>query len=220
MRSFPPSLLSDGPVQRVLDIVIAVQESGGKLSLDDEIGRYVRLIRNDWVAHWNCSVYFSAGVLDLAADAVERSGTLEAYPSEFKRKLARAAGDMDPAEYMRILAELVRMADRGGVPEYGEKPLGSTEFLQSFPFLFGFGAILMDEGDRPFADLVRSSLTSEHPYCTERAVAYATEAQRALVLFPGVNGLGKRLPWATRDRLQEIIDTVNDHMRREHVTAS
>ncbi|MFF3781785.1 hypothetical protein [Streptomyces sp. NPDC001933] len=216
MQSFPASLFSDGPVRRILDIAVAVQESGGELSFDDEIRRYVRLVRSDWVADWNCSVYSSSGMLDAAADFVERAGTVDAYPSEFGKKVVRAADGMDPAEYLRILAELVRMADRQGVPEYEELAMGGREFLQTFPCLFGLDAMLADEGDRPFADVIRSAVTDEHPYCTGRAVSYSTEAQRALVLFPGADGLRKHLSWATRDRLQEIVDTVNGHMRREH----
>ncbi|WP_328697029.1 hypothetical protein [Streptomyces sp. NBC_00342] len=201
---------------RLLEIAVAVQESNGKLSLDEELRRYIRLIRYDWVANWNCSVYSSSGVLDAVSDSLERLGMLDSYPSEFRRKVQRVAGDMDPAEYLGTLAELVRMADRQGAPEYGDLAMGSREFLQTFPYLFGFGAILTDEGDRDFVDLIRSSVTDEHPYCTERAVSYTTEAQRALVIFPGPDGMKKHLSWATRERLHEIIDTVNDHMQREH----
>ncbi|MFD9290798.1 hypothetical protein ACFWBV_21415 [Streptomyces sp. NPDC060030] len=168
------------------------------------------------MANWNCSVYSSSGALDAASTFIEKFGMLNSFPSEFRRKAVRAAGDMDPAEYLSILAELVRMADRQGAPEYDELTMGGREFLQTFPYLFGFGAIFADEGDRSFVELIRSSVTDEHPYCAERAVAYATEAQRALVLFPGVGGLTSHLSWATRDRLQAIIDTINDHMQREH----
>ncbi|MFJ6855449.1 hypothetical protein ACIQM3_33835 [Streptomyces sp. NPDC091271] len=216
MQQFPASLFSDGPVPKLLDIAIAVQESDGKLSLDEEIQRYIRLIHRDGVADWNCSVYASSGVLDVAADIVARSGNLEAFPSEFRKKSTRAAGDVDLAEYLRTLAELVRILDRQGVVEYSELSMGAGEFLQTFPHLFGFEIILVDEADHPFADIVRSFLTSEHPYCHERAAAYSTEAQRALVLFPGADGLKEHISWATRDRLHEIVDTINDHMQREH----
>ncbi|WP_405949297.1 hypothetical protein OG588_25430 [Streptomyces prunicolor] len=87
--------------------------------------------------------------------------------------------------------------------------------VQTFPRLFGLDAILMDEGELEFADAVRSSVTSEHPYCYERAASYTTEAQRALVLFPGPDALKSRLSWATHSRLQEVIDTINEHMQRE-----
>ncbi|MFJ8072582.1 hypothetical protein ACIQ7Q_01240 [Streptomyces sp. NPDC096176] len=210
------SLLSDGPALRLLGIAVAAQESDGRLELDEEIQRYIRLVRNDWIANWNCSVHASAGVLEFAADSVERAGGLDSFPPQFREVAARAAGDMEPADYLRTLAELVRLLDRQGAPEYSELPMGGEEFLQTFPYLFGFDAILMDEGDKPFADAVRSVLTNEHPYCSMRAAAYSTEAQRALALFPGPDALRPRLSWADRDRLRELIDTVNDHMQREH----
>ncbi|MEV6400371.1 hypothetical protein AB0M39_37250 [Streptomyces sp. NPDC051907] len=213
----PVSLFSDGPALRLLDIAVAAQESGGRLPLDEAIQRYIRVVGDNWTAHWNCSVYAASGVLDFAAETVARLGTLDAFPPAFREKTARAAGAMDPAEYLRTLAELVRLLDRQGAPEYGELPMDGWEFLQTFPHLFGFDAVLMDEGDRSFADSVRSAVSAEHPYCYQPAAAYTTEAQRALVLFPGPDGLGPRLSWATRDRLRELIDTVDDHMRREHV---
>ncbi|MFB7374704.1 hypothetical protein ACFC0D_33235 [Streptomyces sp. NPDC056222] len=215
MQSPPVSLFSDGPALRLLDLAVAAQESGGKLSLDDEVRRYVRVVTQDWIANWNCPVYTACGVLELAADSVDRAGTLEPFPPAFREKAARAAGDMDPAEYLRTLAELVRILHREGVPEYEELPMAGWEFLQTFPHLFGFDAILMDEGG-PFADSVLSFLTGEHPYCHQRAAAFTTEAQRALALFPGEDALRARLSWATRDRLRELIDTIDDHMQREH----
>ncbi|MFJ9892258.1 hypothetical protein ACIQPR_02890 [Streptomyces sp. NPDC091280] len=216
VQSLPPSLLSDGPVIRLLDIAIAVQESRGKLSLDDEIRRYIRVVGGNWSANWNCSVYVATGVLDAAADHVEINTGLESLPSNFLEKMKRACGDVEPAEYLRMLAEIVRTLDRQGVPEYWQLPMGGWEFLQTFPHLFGLDAILADEADRTFTDVVGSVVTDEHPYCHERAASYTTEAQRALTLFPGPDALRERLSWATRSRLQEVIDTINEHMQREH----
>ncbi|MCJ0868954.1 hypothetical protein [Streptomyces sp. AP-93] len=213
----PTALFTGGPALRLIDIALSVQDSGGKLSLDDEIRRYIRVVGKDWAAHWNCSVYVAAGVLEFTGDCVARSGTLESYPSEFMEKVTRAAAGMDPAEYLRTLAEMVRILDREPAPEYGELPMAGWEFLQMFPHLFGFDAVLMDEGGAPsFSAIVHASVTSEHPYCHDRAVAYTTEAQRALVLFPGEQCLKGHLYWATRDGLRELIDTINDHMQREH----
>ncbi|MFJ8669428.1 hypothetical protein [Streptomyces sp. NPDC093600] len=189
--------------------------TGDWTSLDDEIRRYVRLVRGNWVAGWNRSVHAASGALEFAADSVERLGSLDGFPPEFREKAARAAGGMDPAAYLRTLAGLVRVLDRESVREYTELPMAGWEFLRVFPHLFGLDAVLMDEGG-PLADGVRERLENEHPYCRELAAGYATEAQRALVLFPGVDGLRARLSWATRDGLHVVIDTVNDHMRRGH----
>ncbi|MCX5437579.1 hypothetical protein OG564_28135 [Streptomyces sp. NBC_01280] len=211
-----PSLFSDGPAPRLLDLAIQAQESKGELSLDDEIRRYIRVVRGNWIANWNCSVYTASGVLELTADSVEHGEGPAPFPPEFQKKVEQAAGDVNPAEYLRMLAEIVRILDREPSLEYGELPMGGWEFRLTFPYLFGFDAILMDEGDQEFADTVRAAVTNEHPYCAESAAAYTTEAQRALVLFPGPDGLKPRLYWATRARLQELIATVNEHMQREH----
>lgn len=161
-------------------------------------------------------MYVATGVLDVVADHVEINAGLESLPSNFLEKIKRASGDVEPAEYLRMLAEIVRTLDRQGVPEYWELPMGGWEFLQSFPYLFGLDAILIDEADRKFSDVVGSLVADEHPYCHERAASYTTEAQRALALFPGPDALSARLSWATRSRLQEVIDTINEHMQREH----
>ncbi|MET9463708.1 hypothetical protein ABZY44_02590 [Streptomyces sp. NPDC006544] len=216
MQPSPTALFTGGPALRLVDLALSVQESGGKLSLDDEIRRYIRVVAGDWAARWNCPPYVAAGLLEFAGDSVARSGTLEAYPPEFREKVTRAADGMEPAEYLRMLAEMVRILDREPAPEYDELPMAGWEFLQVFPHLFGFDAVLMDEGDLPFTDTVERFVTAEHPYCADRAAALATEAQRALVLFPGGRCLGDRLHWATRDGLRGLTDTVNDHMQREH----
>lgn len=212
----PTALFTGGPALRLIDIALAVQESGGELALDDEIRRYIRVVGKDWAAHWNCPPHVAAGVLEFTGDCVARAGTLDSFPPEFREKVTRAAAGMDPAEYLRMLAEMVRILDREPAPEYDELPMAGWEFLQVFPHLFGFDAVLMDEGDLPFADNVRRFVTAEHPYCTDRAIALTTEAQRALALFPGGQCLKGSLYWATRDGLRELVDTVNDHMQREH----
>ncbi|MGW0766033.1 hypothetical protein [Streptomyces sp. NPDC002676] len=216
MQQIPPSLLSEGPAPRILDIAIAAQESKGKLSLDDEIRRYIRVVSGDKIAQWNCSVYAATGILDVIADHIDATSDFESLPSHFQDRMKRACGDMAPADYLRTLAEIVRSHDRQPPPEYWELPMERWEFLQTFPYLFGLDAILMDEGDKDFASVVRSVVTDEHPYCHERAAAYTTEAQRALALFPGPDALAERLSWATRTRLQELLATVNDHMQQEH----
>ncbi|MER6201494.1 hypothetical protein ABT234_29515 [Streptomyces sp. NPDC001586] len=210
------ALFSGGPALRLIDLAISVQESGGKLSLDDEIRRYIRVVGSNSTANWNCSVYASAAVLDFASESIAASDSLGTHPPEFQEKVVRAAGSMEPAEYLHLLAEMVRILDREPPPEYEELPMAGWEFLQLFPNLFGLDAVLMDEGDLPFAGIVQRFVTNEHPYCFDRAVGLTTEAQRALVLFPGERCLVGHNHWGTRDRMRELIETINDHMQREH----
>lgn len=87
MQSFPASLFSDGPALRLLGLAIKAQESKGELSLDDEIRRYIRTVRGNWIANWNCSVYTASGVLEFTADSVERGeGLAPSRRSSGKRR--------------------------------------------------------------------------------------------------------------------------------------
>ncbi|MFB7226164.1 hypothetical protein ACFCY9_00435 [Streptomyces fimicarius] len=209
-------LFSSGPVIRLIDLATAVQESRGELSLDDEIRRYIRLTETNWTANWICPAYTAAAALDLAGTSVSASGTLDDHPPEFKEKILRAAEGMDPAEYLHILAETVRGLNRRPYPEYDQLPMAGWEFLQTFPSLYGFDAVLVDEGDLPFSGLVQRFISAEHPYCNERAAALSAQAQYALALFPGEQCIARHLSWGTRAGLLELIDTVNEHMRQEH----
>ncbi|MFE9374684.1 hypothetical protein ACFYM2_33625 [Streptomyces sp. NPDC006711] len=215
-QRFPASLFSGGPVLRLLDIAIRAQESKGGSSLDDEIHRYVRVIRSDWIAGWNCSAYVASGMLELSAELVKSHADLSHLPPDFQEKLKRACGDMEPADYLDTLAGIVRIIDRQPPLEYDELPMSDWEFRQTFPFLTGLDAILMDEGDREFREIVQGAVTAEHPYCHHLASAYSAEAQRATILFPGADAVKNRLSWATRGALRELINAVDDHMQEAH----
>lgn len=213
---FPASLLSGGPAVRLLDLAIAAQESKGELILDDELRRYGRMVAGDPIAHWSCSSYAATGVLDLLAESIDVNAGTNHLPADFQEKLDRACDGIEPAEYLRILSEIMRTVDREVAADYEQLSMSGWEFLRTFPHLFGLDAILADEGDRDFSAVVREAVTNEHPYCQGLAVAYTTEAQRALMLFPGPDGLSGRLVWATRERLQALIDTIGEHMQRDH----
>ncbi|MEU9097156.1 hypothetical protein [Streptomyces sp. NPDC048361] len=216
MQPFPASLCSGGPVLRLLDIAIRAQESRGGTSLDDEIQRYVRVIRGDWIADWNCSAYVASGLLELSAQFAKSSADLSCFPLDFQVKLKRACGDMGPADYLETLAGIVRIVDRQPLLGYDELPMADWEFRLAFPYLIGLDVILMDEGDREFPEIVLGAVTAEHPYCRDLAAAYATEAQRATIIFPGEDAIKSHLTWATRSALRELIDTVEAHMQKEH----
>lgn len=210
---FPAALLTSGPVARLLELASRSDET----SLDDEIQRYVRLVEGDWIAHLNCPPLVAAALLEMLATSLESGTGPERLPAECLETLRRACGgDAQPAACLRTLAGKTRSAARTPTVDYGELPMSSREFHAIFPYLFGLDVILTDEADGDFSAVVRTAITNEHPCCQPLAAAYATEAQRALVLFPGPAAMSEWLVWASRDRLQEIIDIVNDHIRREH----
>ncbi|MFF1367010.1 MULTISPECIES: hypothetical protein [Streptomyces] len=206
----------DSPATRLIDLAIRVQETGGGLSLDDEIRRYNRMIRNSWRANWNCPPFTTAALLDFIGVVISSPEFLASRPRTFDEKISRAAGGMDPAEYVHMLAGMVRILDREPPAQYDELPMSRWELSATFPHLDGFTAEMMDGGHASFADAVTSYVTNEHPDCADVAVAITTEAQRALVLFPDEQSLGRYVSWISRQRLHALLETVNDHMQREH----
>ncbi|MEV7614939.1 hypothetical protein [Streptomyces sp. NPDC089799] len=217
MQPTPSAVFLESPATRLIDLAIRAREGGRDgSSLDDEIRRYNRVVRNSWRADWNCPPYTAAAMLDLIAVVVATPGPLVPLPASFEEKLARAADGMDQAEYLHALAEMVRILDREQPAAYDELAMAAWELSLLFPHLNGFSAELDDGGHPSFAAAVASGVLNEHPYCVEPAVPYTTEAQLGLTLFPDEHSLGRYVPWATRDRLRELLDVVNDHMQREH----
>ncbi|MEJ8643571.1 hypothetical protein WKI68_23725 [Streptomyces sp. MS1.HAVA.3] len=205
---------NSGPVRRLLDLAIGVQESGGALSLDDELRRYIRAIRASWIARTHCEPYTAAALLDLVAQTLDVPGAAERTPEGFRERMARAAGDMDWAQYLRMLSGLVRILDREPPAFYDELPLGGWESHVTFPHLGDLPDLLFD-GQLPgatFAEALTAYVTREHPFCDEHLAPVAAEAQHALVLFPGKQSYGG---W-TRAGLLQLLATINDHMAAEH----
>ncbi len=205
---------NNGPVRCLLDLATRVQESGGALSLDDELRRYIRAIRASWTARTHCEPYTAAALLDLVAQTLDAPGAAERTPEGFRVRMARAAGDMDWAQYLRMLAGLVRILDRDAPAAYEDLPLGGWEAWVTFPHLRDLPDLLAD-GQLPgatFAEVLTAYVTQEHPFCDEHLAPVAAEAQHALVLFPGERSYDS---W-TRAGLLELLAAINDHMAAEH----
>lgn len=201
---------NSGPVRCLLDLAVRVQGSGGSLNLDDELRRYIRAVQASWTARTHCDPYTAAALLDLVAQTLEGPGAAERTPAEFRERMARAAGDMDWAQYLRMLAGLVRILDREPPAFYAELPMAGWESSVTFPHLGGLRAILADDQlpGETFAETVRAYVTQEHPFCDEHLAPVAAEAQRALVLFPGERSYGD---WS-RAGLLDLLEVINDHM--------
>ncbi|MFF1482281.1 hypothetical protein ACFVYD_32810 [Streptomyces sp. NPDC058301] len=220
MQSYTAALFTGGPVAHLLDLAIRVQASRGALSLDDEIRRYGRLVAASGTAHRNCPVRTGAALLDFLGDLLERKA-LDGAPLEFLEKVSAAAEGSDPAEYLHMLAGIVRILDRDLPPEYGELPMNAWEAGLAFPYLAGFTARLTDDLESAtVADAVRAFIAAEHPFCPDSLAPWAAEAHRALVLFPDADAVRRNLlpaiPWISPDALRELLATVDEHMLREH----
>ncbi|MCP3818854.1 hypothetical protein NLX86_12260 [Streptomyces sp. A3M-1-3] len=205
---------------RLIDLAIRVQESTGALSLDEEIRRYIRVVRKSDTAEWSCSAHAAAALLDFVGDFLAAGG-LDSAPPEFRQKLAQASEGIEPAEYLQTLAGIVRILDRDLPPEYSELPMNTWEVGLTFPLLRGFTAALTDDLESvTLSDSVRAYIATEHPFCPESLAPWAAEAHRALVLFPDAESLQANLlqpiPWISADALRELLRTVDEHMMREH----
>lgn len=218
MQSNTAALFNSGPAMRLLEIALRAQDPSGGVTLDDELRRYVRVIRSVRTAEWNCSAYTAAGLLDLIAELLS-SPSPEPLSKDFLERLDRAAEGITPAEYLRTLAGVVRLVDREPTAGYRKVPMGGWEADLAFPLLGGFTMVL-DESMGPTAESAASYAGGEHPYCREFLASLAAEAHRALVLFPDAAALRANLwpaiPWISADLLRELLRAVDDHLLREH----
>ncbi|MEW1866767.1 hypothetical protein AB0420_00970 [Streptomyces caelestis] len=217
------ALFTDGPVRRVLDIAAAVQDSGGALSLDAELRRFIRTARATTATDWVCPLATVAALLDHAAGFCAE-GT-EAAPQEFHRSLERAGAGTDAAAHLHSLADRLRSLAQDPQDDYDELPLTRWELDVRFPRLAAFGVNWVYEGEYvTFQDSIQAAIDSEHPYCSEFLAPLAAEAQSALVLFPGeqamADGLSAAVGWASPVALRHLLQAIDDHMRREHATLS
>ncbi|MFC9911218.1 hypothetical protein [Streptomyces sp. NPDC127197] len=213
-------LFIDGPMRRVLELAAAVRDSGGSLSLDIELRRFIRTTRATVATDWVCPLATVTALLDHVAGLCA-DGT-EAPPREFRQFLERAGAGADAAAYLHSLAEKLRALEQDPQDDYDELPLSRWEIDVRFPQLSGFGVNWVYEGE--FATLEESleaAIDSEHPYCGEFLAPLAAEAQSALVLFPGEramqDGLSPVVGWATPQALRDLLQAVDDHMQQEHV---
>jgi len=213
-------LFVDGPMRRVLEIAALVRDSGGALSLDAELRRLIRTTRATVATDWLCPIATVAALLDHTAGLCD-SGR-ESPPENFWQLLERAGAGTDAAAYLHSLASKIRTLEQGLEDDYDELPLSRWEIDVRFAQLSGFGVNWVYGGEFPtLAESLEAAIDSEHPYCGEFLAPLAAEAQSALVLFPGEramqDGLSPVVGWATPQALRQLLQAVDDHMRREHV---
>ncbi|MEV5338581.1 hypothetical protein AB0K93_08845 [Streptomyces sp. NPDC052676] len=213
-------LFVDGPMRRILDLAALVRDSGGALSLDAELRRFIRTTRATVATDWVCPIATVTALLDHAAGLCDSGrGT---QPEEFRQLLERAGAGTDWAMYLHSLAAKLRALEQDPQDDYEELPLSRWEIDVRFPQLSGFGVNWVYGGEFPtLTESVEAAIGSEHPYCAEFLAPLAAEAQSALVLFPGEramqDGLSPVVGWATPQALRQLLQAIDDHMRREHV---
>lgn len=200
-----------------------VRGSAEALSLDDELRRFIRTTGMTMTMNWACPIATVSALLDHVADLC--ADDTEAAPQEFRNLLQRAGAETDAATYLHSLAGTIRALAQEPRDDYDVLPMSRWEIEVRFPHLAGFGVNWVYEGEyATLQDSLQAAIDSEHPYCGEFLAPLASEAQSALVLFPGEQAMADRLTpiigWASPEALRHLLQAVNDHMQQEHAVLS
>ncbi|MFF0594359.1 hypothetical protein [Streptomyces antibioticus] len=220
MISYTGALFNDGPVRRVVETVLRVQQSQGVLDLGDELRRFVRTACAADTSRWLLPVASVAALLDHTADLWRTEGPAF-FPRTFTERLDAARGGVPGDEYLRELAGLIRVVDQEPDAGFAELPLADWEASARFPELLGFGANWIYDGEHPsLSDSVTAFVEAEHPFCGESFFRLVADAQSVLVIFPqpavlSVN-VTRWIPWVSHDALREVVRMIGGHMRAEH----
>ncbi|WKX13067.1 hypothetical protein [Streptomyces sp. NL15-2K] len=191
--------------------------------MDEEIARFLRVLRWTNEVEWVCPVVTVTALLDLASElwADQREGLV---PISFREKVDRASGGSDQTEYLNTLAGVLRAVDRELPREFDRLAMSDWESEVHFGKLLGFYKNWVNLGEyETFEDSVAAAIDSEHPFCAEHLGPLSAEAQRALVMnlqSPELAADAARvMPWTTTEELAQLLSLINDHMRHAHETA-
>ncbi|MGW2814669.1 hypothetical protein [Streptomyces sp. NPDC001415] len=219
MTTYTGAAFSDGPIARLLDLCISSQERGGA-PLEDELVRFCRSIDNSDAARWALPVATVAALLDLASEELERSGASKP-PVDFMERLAKAAGRTSGPEHLRMLAGLIRVIDRQGLPDFQELPMSAWEARMKFPRIQQFEWWAGSGEFEDFDHGLREGIESEHPSgCHQELPPLAAELQQALLIFSNKEEMEKALrpviPWASMSIFRDILHLIQIHFTEQH----
>ncbi|MFD7323214.1 hypothetical protein ACFV9D_19305 [Streptomyces sp. NPDC059875] len=222
MTTHTGAVFNNGAISRLLELAVACRRDPSR-TLEDELTRFCRTIRDTPQAEWAMPLATVAALLDLVSDQVVEvdPATLSAG---FAEQLAEAAGDLPAPEFLRLLSGMLRLQDREPIPDFDRLPMAAWEAELKFGRIRQFWW-WVDSGEyEDFDEGVRAGVASEHPHgCRAAMSALAAELQEALLLFPApaapsapVAGLAETAPWASRPVLQAILQAVHAHFDEEH----
>ncbi|MBC7270974.1 MAG: hypothetical protein H5T76_20050 [Streptomyces sp.] len=219
MLSHTARLFTDGPLRRVLERAAAVRESGGALSLDTELRRFIRTTRTTTATEWTCPLVTVTALLDHVAILCAENA--KGVPQDFWQLVEQADAGGDASAYLHFLAQRLRALEQDRQDDYDDLPLSRWEIEVRFPLLTGFGVNwVFDSEHATLQDSTQAAIDSEHPYCGASLAPLAAEAQSALVLFPTEptmrDNLTPAVGWASPQALRHLLHAVDDHMRQEH----
>ncbi|MCM2391238.1 hypothetical protein [Streptomyces albipurpureus] len=219
VTAYTGAVFNNGSIRRLLDLAIDCRRTGGP-SLEDELARFCRTIRNSPEAEWAIPLATVAALLDLLSEQLDPANP-PAVPTGFSEKLNEASGDVDGPEFLGLLAGLIRMQDQEVMPDFESLPMAPWEARLTFPRIRQF-SYWVDSGEYDdFEEGLRAGAASEHPHgCHQETSRLAAELQVALLLFPTPEalrtGLGAAIPWASVPILQAILRAIHVHFTEQH----
>ncbi|MER6098895.1 hypothetical protein ABT154_24205 [Streptomyces sp. NPDC001728] len=209
--------LTRGAVGLLLSIAVASRNPGAA-PLEDELQRLSRLLQDSRAIAHVMPLESLASLLDLLADEVGTE-VFETRPAAYRERLARAAGDDAPTDFLRSLAELVRDSQLLSYPDLTELPLSDWEASARFSLTSAFISSMVSGEYDSVEEALDEILTSEHPDCQELA-HLAGELQRLLYLFRTPAELDAAFatarPHVTHARVRLLLDAVHAHFAEQH----
>ncbi|MFE5592323.1 hypothetical protein [Streptomyces sp. NPDC056549] len=213
------SVHTSGVLARLVGLA-AASRNPGAAPLEDELQRFSRLMQDSRTIAWAMPFYAAASLLDGLADeyGTER---FTARPTEFRARLARAAGDEPADDFLRSLAALVRDPRFSDCPGYDELPLSQWEALARFDVVNEFASQLpTGEYDMNLETEARDLVAMDHPDCHGRVADLAGQLQRVLYMFRSPAELDAAfapvMPSVTTARLRLLLDSVHAHFAAQH----
>ncbi|MFF9914272.1 hypothetical protein [Streptomyces sp. NPDC013457] len=211
--------LTEGAVGLLLDIA-ATSRNPGAAPLEDELQRLSRFLQDSRAITDVMPLVALASLLDLLADEVGTEA-FEARPVVYRQRLARAAEDDTPADFLRSLAALVRDSQLRSYPDMTELPLSFWEARGRFSQTSHFLSLMFSGEYDDVDEALEEILTSEHPEdCHERLGNLAGELQRILYLFRTPAELDAAfatvMPYVTQARVRLLLDAVHAHFAEQH----
>ncbi|MGW0465129.1 hypothetical protein ACWDX6_07650 [Streptomyces sp. NPDC003027] len=222
MTTHTGAVFNNGAISRLMELAVACRRDRSK-TLEDELARFCRTIRDTPQAEWAMPLATVAALLDLVSDEV-RDTDPATLSAGFGAQLAEAAGDVPAPEFLQFLSGMIRLQDWEPIPDFDRLPMAAWEAELKFGRIRQFWW-WVDSGEyEDFDEGVRAGVASEHPAgCRSALSSLAAELQEALLLFPTptapaepVAGLAETAPWASRPVLQAILQAVHAHVDEEH----
>lgn len=216
MTTYNGGVFGNGFLPRLLSV--SAGPSGADRELD--IARLCRSIQRAPSTPWALPLATVSATVDLVAEVLE-SPLRSRLPDGFEKSLEFAAGGRPPIDFLTDLALVIRQIDRRGVPDYEQVPLAPWEIPLTFPEVVDFTYWVETDEFETLDECIQAGFDSLHPTdCAGKATGLVAQAQELLIHFPAADALRSalvsKIPWVSRNILQEIILGGQRHFSEFH----